>query len=150
MVLLRPWLTDQSFLSGMAISQILPGANVTNMAVYIGQKLRGVPGAFVALFGLIIGPFFAVIALSSAFNTIKTIPWAQDALDGVAAAAIGLLLTICFKATQRAARKLRSLLALLATFVAVGVLKLPFIPVVIVVGALSVTAAWLRKDGHHA
>jgi len=39
-VLLRPWLTDQSFLSGMAISQILPGANVTNMAVYIGQNVR--------------------------------------------------------------------------------------------------------------
>ncbi len=145
-VLMRPWLTEEEFLSGTAISQILPGANVTNLSVFIGQKLRGVPGAVTALFGLLVGPFFAVIALASAYDVIRALPWAENALDGIAAAAIGLLLLISYKSGRRAAGKLSSFLAFLATFIGVGVLRLPFIPVVICVGVVSVFAAWPREQ----
>ena len=66
-VTLRGWMSDGDFLSGLALSHILPGANVTNLSVYIGQRLRGPAGSICALVGLVIGPFFAVIALVTAY-----------------------------------------------------------------------------------
>ena len=50
----RGWLTNEKFLAGLALGQVLPGANVSNMAVYIGQVLRGPLGAVVAL-GAVLG-----------------------------------------------------------------------------------------------
>ena len=38
-------LTEEEFLSGLSISQALPGVNVTNMAIWIGYQLRGRMGA---------------------------------------------------------------------------------------------------------
>lgn len=143
-VQMRGWLEEDEFLSGMAVSQILPGANIANLAVYIGHRLRGPLGAVVSLVSLLSGPFFAVIALASAYELIKTLPYAQTALEGVAAAAIGLLLIVVGRGARRAARRPAALLAFLATFVAVGLLNVSLLATVIVVGTLSVIAAWPR------
>ncbi len=144
-VFIRGWLNEDEFLSGMAVSQVLPGANIANLSVYVGQKLNGAIGVAAALLGLLTGPFFAVIALASTYSLVKSLPYAETALDGVAAAAIGLILVVAGKGAQRAARRPEAFIAFAATFVAVGLLHWPLLVVVVIVGALSVTAAWLRR-----
>src|SRR5262249_40920162 len=42
------WLDDESFVQLLAMSQSLPGLNSTNMAVLVGDRLRGTLGAAVA------------------------------------------------------------------------------------------------------
>lgn len=142
----RGWLTEDDFLTGMALGQVLPGANVTNLAVYIGQRLRGPLGASAALTGLLAGPFFAVIALVLAYDRIAGLGWLHHAMDGVAAAAIGLLLLIGVKATGRFRGRVAPLAVLAATFVAIGVLQWPLVPVVLGLAPVSVALAWPRKD----
>src|SRR5450631_3287328 len=46
------WLTDAAFVNFLAISQTLPGLNATNMAVLVGDHLRGTPGAIAAMVGM--------------------------------------------------------------------------------------------------
>ena len=58
----RRWVTRDIFLAGFALGQILPGVNSTNITIYIGQRLRGAPGAAIALAGLLSGPFVIVLA----------------------------------------------------------------------------------------
>ena len=41
----RGWLDDRQFLSGYALSQIVPGATNVNLAVFIGSQLRGAESA---------------------------------------------------------------------------------------------------------
>jgi chromate transporter len=143
-VLTQHWLDEEEFLSGMAVSQILPGANITNLAIYIGQRLLGWPGAAAALFGLLVGPFFAVIALMAGWSLLKSLPCAEEAMEGVAAAAIGLLLIIVARSARQAATRPAALIAFLATFVAVGIMHWSLLAVVAVVGPVSVWAAWPR------
>ena len=57
----RGWMRDEQFLPGVAMAQILPGVNSTNMAVYVGRHLLGVSGATVALIGMLTGPFAFMI-----------------------------------------------------------------------------------------
>jgi chromate transporter len=143
-VTLRGWISDPDFFSGLALAQTLPGANVTNLSVYIGQRLRGSAGAFAALAGLLSGPFFAVIGLVVVYDRIGVMPAVQDALTGAAAAAIGLLLMVAVKGTKDSCRRLAPALIFVATFVAVGVLQWPLIPVVVALVPPSVFFAWSR------
>ena len=85
----------------------------------------------------------AVIALASVYDRFRNIPYADAAMDGVAAAAIGLLLIIVLRGTRHSARKPAGAIALAATFIGVGVLHVSLLIVVAVVGPLSVLAAWL-------
>lgn len=147
-VTLRGWIDEDEFMSGLALSQILPGANITNLAVYIGQKLHGLAGAVVAFLGLLSGPFCAVLALAGVYGALKGVPYAEPAMDGLAAAAIGLLLIIVGRGAKRAARHPPAIVALLATFVGVGLLHLSLLLVVVIVGPLSVLAAWWRNSAH--
>lgn len=147
-VTLRGWMNDDEFLSGLALGQILPGANVANLSVFIGQRLRGPLGAICALVGLLTGPFFAVIGLAVAYHRIAGMPWIQDAMSGAAAAAIGLLMIVALKGAQRASRRLVPFLILATTFALVGILQWPFVTVVLCLAPVSILLAWFgaRSD----
>ena len=138
------WISDEDFASSLAISQMLPGANVLNLVINMGDQLRGFSGSATCVLGFLVGPFFAVIALSSLFDSVIDLPLLQSASNGVAFAAIGLMLTICLRGIKRAARYPPSLVVIAATAIAVGFLRLPLIPVVLVVAPISVALAWRR------
>ena len=143
-VILRGWLDEDEFMSGLAVSQVLPGANVINLSVYVGQKLRGGLGACAAFFGLICAPFFVVIGIASIYGTLRELSFAEAAMDGIAAAAIGMILIVAGRGIRRASHRPEALIALFVTFVAVGLLHYSLLLVVAIVAPLSVLAAWYR------
>ncbi len=147
-VVRRRWMSEDEFLSGLALCQVMPGINVTNLIVYIGQRVRGVPGACAGLIGLIVGPFFVVIGLVVIYERIAGLVWLQAAFDGMAAAAIGLLLTVGFKGAQRVLRVPPAMLVIAAIVITVGFLQWPLVPVVLVLAPVSVAFAWsaVRRD----
>jgi chromate transporter len=140
----RRWMSEDDFMNGVALGQVLPGANVTNLTVYIGQRLLGPMGATAALLGLLLGPFLAVITLVSVYETFTGLAWLHRALDGAAAAAIGLILAIALKGARRASQAWVSGLVMVATAVAIGVLQWPLLPVVICAAVVSVTIAYIQ------
>ncbi len=144
-VLVRGWLTDQEFFNGYSLAQILPGVNSTNLAVYIGQHLRGAVGAAVALTGLLSAPFVIVIAAAAAYHSLVAIPGFQIAMGGLAAAAVGMMFHLGVTSARNAHRHLPSALVLAATFFAVGIMQWPLVPVLLVLAPLSIAASWPRK-----
>ena len=146
-VVRRRWMSEDDFLSGLALCQVMPGINVSNLVVYIGQRLRGALGSCVALVGLLVGPFFLVIGLVVVYERIAGNALVQAGMDGVAAAAIGLLLFVGYKGAQRSARRPAAALVIVAIIVAIGALEWPLVPVVLVLAPISVALAWPRA-GH--
>lgn len=147
-VVARQWMEEEDFLSGLALSQITPGANIANICIFVGNRLRGTLGAICALLGLLSAPFFAVIGLLSIYETIQSIGWINAALDGTAAAAVGLLILMSWRSGRRAGAKVSSVAVILATFVMVGVLQWPLVWVVLGLAPISVALAWPRGDKH--
>lgn len=143
----RRWMSEEDFLSGVALSQILPGTNISNLVVYIGQRLHGALGAFLGVAGLLLGPFFVVISLGAVYSSFAGVLWLNRALDGVTAAAVGLLLLAAFKGVSSLGVSMTSSLVLIFTFVTVGLLQWPLVPVVLGVAPVSIFLAWLRI--HH-
>lgn len=147
---IRGWMTDDQFFSGYSLTHVMPGVNSSNLAVYIGQHLRGAPGAVVALLALLTGPFFVVIGAALAYRYLLQVPGFQAAVAGIAAAAIGLLVRLGFVAARRATTGVLPVLIMLAIFIAVGFLRWPLVPVVLVMAPISIALAWRRKPKANA
>ena len=64
LVVEKHWMGEEEFLSAMTMCRILPGANQVNMAVFVGTKLGGIPGALAALIGLTMMPLAFVLAMA--------------------------------------------------------------------------------------
>jgi len=144
-VLRHQLLSEDDFSSSVAIAQMLPGANVVNLAICIGELLRGPLGSIACFFGFLIGPFFAVIALLNVFDQLAAFEFLPVMFNGVAFAAMGLLLLTCIQGTQRAMRFPPSLIVVVLTAVLVGVLEWPLIPVVLAIAPFSILLAWKRR-----
>jgi chromate transporter len=147
---IRGWMTDNQFFSGYSLTHILPGVNSSNLAVYIGQHLRGAAGAVVALLALLTGPFIVVIAVALAYRYLLQVPGFQAVIAGIAAAAIGMLVRLAFIAARKATTGVAPTLVLLAVFISVGFLRWPLVPVVLVMAPISVALAWPRKPRPNA
>lgn len=144
-VIMRNWVTNADFVSGYAMSQVMPGVNSTNMAVYLGNRLRGTPGALVCVLGLLSAPFVVVIAVAAAYDYLNSIPGFSLLMAGVGSAAMGLLLRLGISVGQNVKRGIAPYLALAATFFAVGVMRWSIIPVLLVIAPLSIWASWPKK-----
>lgn len=141
----RKLMTEEEFMNGLSLSQALPGVNVKNMAIWIGYRLRGFRGALAGLVGIIVPPGVVIVLLGVAFAAITRFGLTHVALDGAAAAAIGLSLYMGVAAARNVPRRLLPFAVMAATFVAVGLLHWPLIWVVLAAGAVSVGLEYVRS-----
>lgn len=150
----RGWLTQTEFAAQMALARIMPGANVVNLAVLVGERLRGARGAIAAALGLLAGPSLAVVALAIVYRRFAGAMVLHSALEGAAAAAIGLLIgmgvqaganIVCAEAKsgRRSIRSLGAVAILAAMFVLVGLLRYRMVPVVLCLAPLSIALSLL-------
>lgn len=143
----RGWLTDDEFLKTLTVAQIMPGANPVNLAVYIGLKLRGVSGACIALFGMVLPAFAVILAMSVAYQQLKSHPEAQAVLRGLACVGIASSLTMGIKTARRLKGHAVPILMAVAVFLMVGVMRWSLVAVV--AGAIPVSVAatfWIERE----
>jgi chromate transporter len=141
----RRWLTPQEFTDVLSLGQFLPGGNVIiNVSVVVGQRLRGPLGSLAAVGGLLALPVAIVIGLGSLYLQYGDNPVVEGALDGMTAAAAGLILSMAVKmATPLFRRDARVPLALsVVTVLAVGVAGLPLLYVLLLLAPISIAIAW--------
>jgi chromate transporter len=87
------WLTDQQLLDAVSIGQFTPGPVFTT-ATFVGYLIAGWPGALVATLGIFL-PSFVFVALSHPLiPRIRASRWTASMLDGVNAAALGLMAAV--------------------------------------------------------
>ncbi|WP_347558063.1 chromate transporter [Robbsia sp. KACC 23696] len=144
----RDWFSEEEFLNGLSISQALPGINVKNMAIWIGHRLLGPRGALLSVAGIIVPPAIVIIVLGSFLTSIIHFTIVHVLLAGAAAAATGLSLSMGVTTARRVRREAVPLAFLVATFIAVGVLRLPLFWVVLVGGSASIAYEYgrIRRD----
>ena len=70
------------------------GANQVNMAVFAGSKMRGLPGAAAALFGLCLMPVVLIMVAGFFYFRFKEMPAVKGVLHGASAAAVALTLAM--------------------------------------------------------
>jgi chromate transporter len=140
----RRWMDEPHFLSGYALSQIAPGPNAVNLAVFVGSTLRGVPGAAAGLFGLMAPPFAVVVLLGWLYGTHHIPRPVEHLLDGMGAAAIGLIIATGLRMVRNGIRSRAAAGFALATTVAL-VLGFRLLGVVAVLFPLALLVLGRRR-----
>lgn len=135
-------LSQQQFLTGYSLAQLVPGPMFT-LATYLGaQLLPATPfgGALLATLALFLPGFLLLWALGPCWQSWLARPRLAGAVTGLNAAVVGLLLAALYQPVWQSAVQVPTDLALTAIgFYLLRVFKLP----ILVVAALLVGAAML-------
>ena len=142
------WLRREEFVELLSIAQVLPGPNVVNLSLMLGDRYFGVRGAFAALAGMLLVPSLLVIALAALYSELANHPMAVNALRGMGAVSAGLVVATGIKLLPSLkknpmGRTAAALLALL-TFVAIVVLRVPLPWLLLCLGGVGMALAWRR------
>ena len=145
------WLSKDEFLALLSLGQVLPGPNIINMGLIIGQRFFGWRGAVASVAGLMLLPLLLVLLLAAGFAQVSHMPAMAGAMRGMGVAAAGLVIATALRLGSSLTRNPMGLSICLAygalTFMAVGVWRWALVWVVLGIGTLAVvTAAWkLRR-----
>jgi len=135
----KGWLTREEFVDAYSLSQLLPGPNVINMSLMLGDRFFGWRGALASLTGMLLVPLVIVLLLAAGYNRFADHPVMAGALHGMGAVAAGLMIAMALKLAAALRRNplgpLLCALLGLATVVLVAVLRLPLVGVLGGLGA---------------
>ncbi|MEJ7932027.1 chromate transporter [Ramlibacter sp. AN1015] len=144
----KRWLSRDEFVEDWAVAQIMPGPNVVNLSLMIGQRYFGLRGALVALAGMLTLPMVVVLVLALAYAQFAGHPQVLGALRGMGAVAAGLVAATGLKLLSTLGRNPMGLpmcIALAAaTFVAVALLRVPLALTLLVLGPCAFALTWRR------
>ncbi|HEY5366580.1 MAG TPA: chromate transporter [Casimicrobiaceae bacterium] len=139
------WLTEAEFAEVLSLAQFLPGPNIVNVTVMIGRRFQGPRGAIVAFLGLMLMPMVIVLLLAVIYARFSDVEIVRHAFTGVAAGASGLVLSMGIKMARNVRKSVVMLAIATATFVAIGIVRLPLLWVLGGMAPLSILIAWCRR-----
>ncbi len=144
----RRWLSAAQFVEMLSVGQVLPGPNIVNVSLMIGDRFFGLRGAFAALAGMLLVPSIVVLALTALYTQFADQPMVSGALRGMGAVAAGLIIATGIKllnTLKASALGLARCLGFAAlTFLTIAVLRWPLVWVVLGLGSVAVATAWQR------
>jgi chromate transporter len=152
----KQWLTREEFVEDWAVAQILPGPNVVNLSLMLGDRYYGFSGALLAMAGMLLFPLIIVLAMAVLYSGVSDLPQIQGALRGMGAVTAGLITATGFKLLPALKRNPLGAqwcwLLLALTFVAIGLLRIPLVWVLLCLGGLSCALAHhtLRRTAEQA
>jgi chromate transporter len=79
----RNWMDANTFDSGLALCQVIPGAIIMQLVAYIGLKLKGIRGAVVCFIGFGLPAFLIMFILSVLYKHTKNISGVELVLTGL-------------------------------------------------------------------
>jgi chromate transporter len=85
------WLSEEEMLDVIALSQTMPGIMAANIAAVVGQKLRGIKGALLAVLGNILMPIIFILLIAIFFRQFKDVPTVQHIFMGIRPAVVALI-----------------------------------------------------------
>ena len=65
------WLSEREFTEVLSLSQFLPGPNIVNVSIIVGNRFRGPLGSIAATLGLMLMPFVIVLVLAALYAQIR-------------------------------------------------------------------------------
>jgi chromate transporter len=97
----RGWLAESDFYDLFARAQSIPGPLALNAALFVGQRIAGIPGFIAAFLGILLPPFAAMIAFAKVLEHAGQWPAVQGFLDGSFAVVPGLTAALAFNMLRK-------------------------------------------------
>ncbi|QOF76210.1 chromate transporter [Variovorax sp. 38R] len=148
MVEKKKWLTPDQFLEDWAVAQVMPGPNVVNLALMIGDRYFGLRGAIAAVAGMLTVPLFVILALAVLYAHYAANPQVAAALRGMGAVSGGLIAATGIKLIPQLRKHplgfATCLVFVALVFAAIALLKIPLGWVLLALGGVACVWTWKK------
>ena len=148
MVEQRKWLSPKDFVELFGVCAVLPGGNILNASVMLGDRNQGPLGSLVCLASLLLAPLGLLLVIAVVYERYAYLPDVQAAITGGGSVAAGLIFGTAARLAKGVNPTVASALAGVATFVLVGLLRAPIWAVIVTIAPLSVL--WAIYGGRRA
>ena len=132
------------FMDALEIAQVLPGPNILNLAIYCGQKVRGLPGAIAAFLGASLPPFVIVLIAGALYFKYASNPYVHGGLMGCSAGALGLTVGNALELTWDERTEWIRIVIVALTALTVSFLHMPLLLVLALFGGMGIVHEYLR------
>jgi chromate transporter len=87
----RRWMTPKDFVEALAIAQTLPGPNIVNLSLMVGDRFFGPRGAAAAFAGMMLFPAIIVLILTVIYQFTAELEMTRRILLGMSAVSVGMI-----------------------------------------------------------
>ena len=96
------WVKKEDYVDLLAVAQSAPGVFAVNMAVFVGYKLRGVPGALAAAFGCVLPSVMIILLIALFFRQFRHIEVVNNVFKGIRPVMVALIAVPVFNVAKSA------------------------------------------------
>jgi len=133
----RKWFTDDEYMQGLGLAQLLPGAPTVNLSAYLGFRLRGLPGAATATVFFLIPCFLLMLFLSHLYFRYGDMPLVSGLFRGLGALVVGLVFNTILNLWRSGVKSIFNWFMALAGFAMVFWFKKGIINILFLAGSAS-------------
>lgn len=130
------WMKEEDILEIIAVAESTPGPIAVNMATFVGYKIGGFFGAFLATFGVVFPSFLVISILSFVIQAFQENRYFRYAFEGIRAGVLALIFKALLSMAKNSPKNLFSYLVMAFAFLASAVLKMS-IPLCLCICALA-------------
>jgi len=123
----KRWITEDEFVTGLSLSQLLPSAIGVNTIEYIGYQLRGSLGAIIAPICFIAPATVLMTILSAIYFSYGTTPIIKSLFAGLSAVVIALIINAGISMGKSAIKNVAGAVIAVTGFVIIEVFSLPIV-----------------------
>lgn len=124
------WITNDTLMDVISISQSIPGSLTINSAAFLGRKIAGILGSVAAISGAVFAPILCIALV------IVIQPWIQGNIyvdhffAGVRAAVAGLILSALLDLRKHVLHSKADYIVMIGSFIAMEVFNIHFIYII--------------------
>ncbi|MGE3246534.1 MAG: chromate transporter [Beijerinckiaceae bacterium] len=138
------WLDRREYVEMFGVCSVLPGGNILNLSIVLGDRFQGPLGSIVAISSLMLAPLAILMGVAVAYEHFSYLPEVKAASAGAASAIAGMTMGSAAKLVHGLSNHWTTYLFAALTFAAIALLHLPLAAVVLAMAPLAVAVALLR------
>jgi len=142
----RRWFSDEEYMQGLGLAQLMPGAPTVNLASYLGFRLRGLPGAAAATVCFLIPCFLLMLLLSHLYLKYGDMPVVAGMFRGLGALVVGLVFNTIINLWRSAVKTIFNWMMAIIGFAMVFWFQMGVMRILVIAGSASLIMVFLN---HH-
>lgn len=136
----KRWITSEEILEVTAIAESTPGPIAVNVATFIGYRIAGFAGAFLATFGVVLPSFLIIFGISFILHKFEQAQAVRYAFWGIRAGVLALMVKALISMYRQAPKGLLSYIIMGGALAAVALCEVNVILVIAVCALVGILA----------
>jgi chromate transporter len=134
-------MSHEEFVEAVGYSSVLPGSDALQLAMFVGYRVGGLPGALIACLGAILPPTVIMLVVAAVLTRLRGEAWIGGFVKGLAPALAALLLVTAYQVVGAGGwRGWPPILLGIASLAALTVFKVPPALVLVIAGVIGIFA----------